>query len=223
MSDVTAHAQAYTLLKTAILKGEFRPGDALREEQLAAAYGVSRTPIRQAMRQLVSEGLIEIGENKRSHVIDIDAATLEQMFDVQAMIESYSAGLAAERMTDERLAEIKAIQSALEADYFGGTAHDDSVYFEHNTRFHTAVHRCNGNPRLYDIVENLVEVPVAMFIKFGRSTNSDVSIDYHRKIIEALELRDARLTSLLMQTHIETVRQEYRQLLRQAQAPQGDA
>lgn len=215
MSEITARHQAYELLKSSIIDGRVKPGDQLREEHLAEEYGVSRTPIRQAIRQLASEGLIEIGENKRSYVTDVTPTQLEQMFDVQALLESYSAGLAAARMTEEMLDRIRAAQDALEAHYYTQKSEDDRIFLQDNSRFHRAIHACNGNPRLFNIVEKLVDTPYAVFIKTGRVTESETAIDYHRRIIGALEARDSEMAQLYMRTHVETVRRQYRELLNQ--------
>jgi DNA-binding GntR family transcriptional regulator len=213
MNEVTARIQAYEMLKTSIMDGRVKPGDHLREEHLAEEYGVSRTPIRQAIRQLADEGLVEIGENKRSYVTDVSPAQLEQLFDVQALLESYSAGLAASRMTDEMLHLIRAAQDQLEANYRAQESEDDRQYLEDNSRFHRAIHACNGNPKLFHIVDKVVDTSYAMFIKIGRVTESETAIDYHRHIISALEARDSEMARLYMRTHVETVRRLYRALL----------
>jgi DNA-binding GntR family transcriptional regulator len=212
MNEVTARTQAYEMLKTSIMDGRVKPGAHLREEHLAEEYGVSRTPIRQAIRQLADEGLVEIGENKRSHVMDVSPAQLEQMFDVQALLESYSAGLAAARMTDEMLDRIRAAQDQLEANYRAQKSEDDRMYLEDNSRFHRAIHACNGNPKLFHIVDKVVDTSYAVFIKIGRVTESETAIDYHHRIISALETRDSEMAQLYMRTHVETVRRLYRAL-----------
>lgn len=212
MAEKTFKHEAYTLLKAAIMEGEFLPGDHLREEHLAAAFGVSRTPVRQAIRRLEAEGLVHIGDNKRSYVMDVDVSLFEQMFDIQAMLESYSAGLAAPNMTDESIASIIEIEDHLEHHYFREGADDDRGFLELNAEFHQAIHSHNGNPRLFNMVKHLAELPGALFIKYGDVTDSEASIAAHRQIIEALQERDAEMAALRMKLHIEEVRRQYRRL-----------
>jgi DNA-binding GntR family transcriptional regulator len=221
MNEITARLQAYEMLKASIMEGRVKPGEHLREEHLAEEYGVSRTPIRQAIRQLADEGLIEIGENKRSYVTDVSPSQLEQMFDVQALLESYSAGLAAARMTDEMLNRIRATQDLLETNYRTQKSEDDRQYLEDNSRFHRAIHACNGNPKLFHIVDKVVDTSYAVFIKIGRVTESETAIDYHRRIISALEARDSEMAQLYMRTHVETVRRLYRALFKEHNSKGG--
>ena len=94
----TAKQRAYEKIRKSIFSGTFPPGSHLREEELARVCKASRTPVRQAIRMLASEGLVTIGANKRCYVSNVDETHAEEIFDLLAFLEGYSAGLAAERI-----------------------------------------------------------------------------------------------------------------------------
>eukprot|EP01031_Cornospumella_fuschlensis_P015528 gene15528-18984_t len=99
----TAKLRTYQTIRKAILSGTFPPGSHLREEELSELCETSRTPVRQAIRRLADEGFVTIGANKRSYVADVDEIHAEEIFDFLACLESYLAGLAALRITPEKL------------------------------------------------------------------------------------------------------------------------
>ncbi|NIB38907.1 GntR family transcriptional regulator [Pseudomaricurvus alkylphenolicus] len=204
----TAIEIAYSGIRKSIFDGDFPPGFHLREEELAETFEVSRTPVREAMRRLVEEGLVEIRENRRSYVSDVSPQELEDIFDVLSMLESYSVSLAAKRITDEQLEELKGLQDQLES-----CGEEDESFIRLNSQFHKALHRISGSKRLYDIIVQLVNFPSTCYLKVGVHTENDTANQQHRNIIDALERRDADWAALQMKMHTETVRQEYRQLL----------
>ena len=98
----TAQDRAYETIRNAILSGVFPPGSQLRQEDLADKYEMSRTAVRFAIQALADDGLVEIGDTRRSFVADVTETHAEEIFDIIAVLEPYSAGLAAERATDDQ-------------------------------------------------------------------------------------------------------------------------
>lgn len=203
----TAQDRAYQKIRGAIMEGVFPPGSQLRQEDLAEKFSESRTSVRHAIQALADDGLVEIGDTRRSFVADVSASHLEQMYDILAMLEPYSAGLAAERATDQDIAALRAL-----IDEMGGELEDDLAYLETNSRFHRKIHEMSGNRVLKDLIERVVDFPQTMYLKLGAATESAKANDEHRSLVNAMERRDRGLAALEMKMHIETRRREARDL-----------
>ena len=183
----------------------------MRERQLAEELVTSRSPIRHAVARLVNEGLATLRSNNRTYVSDVTIEQLEQMYDVMAMLESYSTGLAALHITDEQLAELDHISEQLAAACQRRT-YSANLILELNSRFHKAIHFASGNDKLNEIVLQVVDFPQTVYLKFGDSgpAYSEPSIEEHRLIVDALRRRDRGLAELRMKVHSESVRRQAR-------------
>ena len=205
----TAISQAYRHIRSAIFNGEFPPGYHLREEVFAETLAMSRTPVRQAIRRLVDEGLVDIKENRRSYVTDVEDEDIDLIFDLVAFLESYSVRRVAERITPEQLEELESIEEELEAADI-----DDTKFLEANARFHNFIHDVSDSRLLRKLVELVISYPVLFYLKGGEHTDNNVAAREHRDIIDALRLRDPDYAALRMKVHSESVRQQYKQLIK---------
>ena len=203
----TAQHHAYRRIRKAILNGIFPPGTQLRQEQLADQFDMSRTSVRYALQALANDGFVEIGDTRRSFVADVSPTHAEQMYDILAMLEGYSAGLAATQATDEDVAELRAL-----IDEMASEMDDDLAYLDTNSRFHRKVHEMSGNRTLRDLIERLVDFPQTLYLKLGTSTESVAANEEHRRLVDAIQRRDRSLAELEMRLHIETRRREARLL-----------
>jgi DNA-binding GntR family transcriptional regulator len=131
-------------IEDAIVSGRFRPGDRLEEQALAEQYGVSRTPVREALRQLQEAGLIDIKPRRGATVSVITPAHLIHMFEVMGGLEAMAGRLAARRLDESSKQEILACHEACRAAISEGS---DAYYYE-NERFHMAIYRASANPFL---------------------------------------------------------------------------
>ncbi|CAN1488467.1 GntR Transcriptional regulators [Rhabdaerophilaceae bacterium] len=127
-------------LENAIAWGEIAPGSKLEELALAARFGVSRTPIREALQQLSAAGLIEIRPRRGATVAMATPGRLYEMFEVMAELEAMCARLAARRITQDELAQLQAAQRDCAA-----RRDDPDAYYDANERFHQVVYTCSGN------------------------------------------------------------------------------
>lgn len=207
----TEKQRIYDRIRKSIFSGTFPPGYHLKEEELAESFKASRTPVRQAIRMLAAQGLVTIRENKRCYVSDVDETHAEEIFDMLAFLEGYSAGLVAERITDEQLAELRAIVDA-QKQLVASRPSDDRGFLELNSRFHRSLHQASGNRTLYDLVARIVDFTQSLYLKLGRSTESGPQVAQHEAIIEAVAKRDRRYAELMMRVHTESVRREFREL-----------
>ena len=207
----TAKQRTYDRTRKSIFTGKFPPGFHLKEEELAEFCKSSRTPVRQAIRMLASEGLVTIRDNKRCYVSDVDETHAEEIFDLLAFLEGYSAGLVAERITPEKVAELRAIVAA-QNELVQSRPADDRAFLELNSQFHRALHSGSGNRTLYNMVASVVDFTQSLYLKLGHSTESGPQVRQHEAIIDAVAAGDRRYAELMMRVHTESVRREFREL-----------
>ena len=212
----TARERAYGYLLDEIFSGRLQPGDHVREEGIAEQCGISRTPIRQAMADLIDEGLLRPEDNKRTYVVDLSSDELEQIFDLSAMLESYSAGLAATNASAGQIAAMHELQDRMEQCFAEDPA-NERLYLKLNSEFHKAVHLASNHKILYDLIVRVVDVPIGVYLKTGKVTDSSEALWLHRQIVEAIEARDAPMARDLMNLHVETVRRQFRDVLTRAE------
>lgn len=131
-------------IEEAIVSGTFKPGDRLEEQSLAELYGVSRTPVREALRQLQEAGLVEVKPRRGAAVTVVGPADLIYMFEVMGGLEAMAGKLAARRLDEVSKRELLSCHEACRA---AATQGSDAYYYE-NERFHMAIYRASGNPFL---------------------------------------------------------------------------
>lgn len=188
-------------IREAIINGTLQPRERLMEIQLAEELGVSRTPIREALRKLELEGFIVMVPRKGAYVADLTFKDIADVFEIRAALEGLAAGLAAERITDE---ELEVLERSLVEKGEAIAAHDLEHLVEVDTRFHETMYKASRNERLRTIISNLRE-QIQRFRATSLSypgRNKD-SLDEHRAILEAIEARDVQLARQLAQDHIE--------------------
>jgi DNA-binding GntR family transcriptional regulator len=204
----TAVRQAYDHIRSAIFNGEFPPGFHLREEEFADTLNMSRTPVRQAIRQLATEGLVDIKENRRSYVTDVADEDIDLIFDLVAFLESYSVRRAAERLTPEQIEELRRIEDKLEA----AGPDDDAGFLEANAAFHNLLHDASGSRLLRKMVDMVISYPMLFYLKAGVHTENETAAKEHREIIDAIVSGSPDYAALKMRIHTETVRQQYKSI-----------
>ena len=159
-----------------------------------------------------------IKENRRSYVAEYSAEQFAQVFDVLVFLEGYSAGLAADRMTEEQLDYLRQLNLEMakcDIDEQSGR----SRFLAINSEFHAAIHKASGNDRICDMIVSLIEFTRFLFVKVGQvdSDAARAAIRQHDDIIAALAARNAELARLQMQLHRESVRQGFSALWKEVQ------
>ena len=200
---------AYVAIRDRILDGRFAVDDHLVEADLAAQLDVSRTPVREALRRLASEGLVTFQPNRGTRVAGWTDAELAEIFELRALLESYGARLAATRVTDEGLANMRELAGEMEDLVAADPGQEDfhQVALANNA-FHLAVLRAAGNERLVAILSSLVHVPLVQRTFAHYSPEAlHRSLAHHREIISALEMRDGLWAESVMRAHILAARQ----------------
>ncbi|GAA3278501.1 MULTISPECIES: GntR family transcriptional regulator [Dactylosporangium] len=205
---------AYEAIRAGILSGEFARGQRLREEELAARAGVSRTPIREALRRLDAEGLVEFTPNRGARVVAWSEQELEDNYEVRAMLESYGARLAAERITDDELDAIARIAARMTALSRKGAAAADELTVL-NGDFHRAILRASRHTQLDGIVRGIMDTPLIFrtFQRYG-GERMRTSVRQHAELVQALRARDGAWAEAVMRAHILAARSTIVQSLR---------
>jgi DNA-binding GntR family transcriptional regulator len=198
MSRASDHA--YARIRQGITAGEWPPGTPLREEELAALCGVSRTPVREALRRLEAEYLVRRTEGARSFVADWSADDVAEMFALRAILEGHAAARAATRITPAAVTELQALNEEVRASC--GTD-DTDRFLAANRAFHAIVVEAAHSPRLAQMLGALVEQPVVRRTaqRYG-SGEFERSHAEHAALIEAFLARDAQWASATMTGHI---------------------
>lgn len=185
----TLNDQAYEAIKQGLIAGRFAPKQVLVLRNLADSYGISTTPVREALQRLVGEGLLEMLPNRSIAVPDWDVAKFTELFRIRCELEGLAAELATPRMSEAAIAALHEIADAIDAALEAGR-HEDYVAL--NQRFHFTIYRNAGSPRLLRIIENLWgEVGAYMNELFAQGGYGQVANEAHRAILDGLARRDA--------------------------------
>jgi DNA-binding GntR family transcriptional regulator len=213
MTDVNLAAQIANQLRRDILQGKLPPGASIKERDNAAEMGVSRTPLREAIRILATEGLIEL-RPARSPIVSVP--TIKQISDdveVLLAVEKLSGELACERATEADIAGIEAIVADM-AERFD-TA-DPLDMFETDMSFHTALAKAAHNVPLADIHSKfLARLWRARYLAAMQRRNRERVIDHHSEIAAALRARDAVAIRVNIGTHLDKLREDIVRMIRQ--------
>jgi len=196
----------FETLREAIIQGTLAPGERLMEIQLAEEMGVSRTPVREAIRKLELEGFVAMVPRKGAYVAGISVKDIVDVFEVRAALEALAAGLAAERATTE---ELDAMERALLYIHEAGDDQIDSIV-ERDTDFHDLIYKSSRNQRLLQII-TLLKEQIQRFRTTSLSQPGRLkhAVDEHKGIIEAISEHNVELASSLAREHIETAEQTF--------------
>ncbi|MBE6787072.1 MAG: GntR family transcriptional regulator [Ruminococcaceae bacterium] len=200
--------QVYDVLETDILNGKYARGDVLTENKLCEILGVSRTPIREALRRLEQENLIK-ESGRGSVVLGISESDLEDIFTIRRKIEGIAVSMAAKNATDE---EIEKLKSALELQEFYLNKNNAEEIKIMDNRFHETLYLISGSTTFYNILLSLHK-RVQKYRKASIQSNSRAkeSVEEHRKIFEAIVDRDCQKAETLASQHVENA---YKNILR---------
>ena len=190
----------FNTLRQAILKGELKPGERLMEIALAERLGVSRTPIREAMRKLEQEGLVVMIPRKGAYVDGISLKDIHEVYEIRAALEALALELAAKYITDEELDEL-ALQVKEEEALTDVGRLNEIIFID--SSFHDLIYQYARNSKLTQFVEILQE----QFKRFralplGGSARSNTALEEHQQILEALKNHDSILAAQLAKKHI---------------------
>lgn len=204
-------------LRERILKGEYAPGARLVEGKLSAELGVSRIPVREALRALAAEGFVRIEPRRGASVAKLSPNLASEIVEVRATLEGLNAKLAAQRRDPELVADIKAV---LEQGERAADAGDTEQFLRLNARFHDLLGNIAANSVLQEIMRSLRERTDRLFAP-SNLVRARENWDEHARILQAVIAGDADLASLLATRHVHNAANAADLLPGTASAPQA--
>jgi DNA-binding GntR family transcriptional regulator len=194
------HEHVIAGLRDMIVEGELAAGARVPERLLCERFGVSRTPLREALKALASEGLVELLPNRGARVTRLTEQDVEDMFQVMASLEALSGTLACERVTEPELAEIRALHYQMLAHYMRRQLPE---YFRFNQAIHEAIMDAARNPVLKATYQSLAgRIRRARYVANMSEERWAAAVEEHEAILVALVARDAPRLSELLAKHL---------------------
>lgn len=205
-------------LRSAILEGQYQPGEWLRQEHLAQELGVSQMPVREALKELAAEGLIEHVPYRGVRVIEFSPDDIEDLYAHRAFLEGKAASLAAQRITPREIAEIKRLQEQMEANL---APEQLATYRDLNRRFHSVIFTASRRGYLTRTLTQMwAAFPTMLVGNFSITADNPLpgrdmnDVSEHQALITALENRDPDASEHAMRHHIEETGRQLVQALR---------
>jgi len=191
----------FNTLRQAILKGELKPGERLMEIQLAQRLGVSRTPIREAIRKLELEGLVTMVPRKGAEVAQITEKSLRDVLEVRKALEELAMQIACDKISD---VTIEDLEVALEEFKSAISSKELTAIAEADVNFHDVIYNATQNDKLISILNNLREQMYRYRIEYIKDYGSHKRlIEEHEQIIESLKNQDKESATMAICNHID--------------------
>ena len=196
----SASAAAGEVIREAIIDGRLPPGKRLKEEELARELGMSRTPVREALLMLESEGLVESIPRRGATVRSYAVGDLDDVYQLRALLEGYAARRAATRISPDDLARLEK-----SCDRFDRLRAEDDLLdlVKENLRFHSVIHEAAASDRLAALIRKVIEIPLVYKSFYWYSPEQKlISQHYHRQLTRSLRLGDGERAELIMKEHV---------------------
>lgn len=212
IARLALHDQVASRLRTMLVEGRIQPGAKLNERELCEQLRVSRTPLREAIKLLASEGLVDLLPNRGAVAVKLSETDVLNTFEVLAGLEGQSGELAAQRITDAELAEVRALHYEMMASY----ARDDlSNYYRINALIHTAINDAAKNPVLVKAYSSInARVQSLRFRTNQNAAKWKRAVKEHEQMIEALSGRDSAALRKVLVDHLNNKRDTVIELMR---------
>ena len=195
----------YQSLRADIISHRLRPGQAIREDELADRLGVSRTPVREMLRRLEQEDLVRVVPNRGVFVSELTDKDIDEVLEIRLALETAAARSAATKLTAEQMKELKDIRKQLDT---AVKLKDSVLSFEADTRLHGLILQAAGNKRSHRIINNLMgQIHRIRFISGHKPGRIDTTVKEHKEIIQALLNGDPDAAEETMRKHLVSTRE----------------
>ncbi len=190
----------FNTLRDAILTGKLLPGERLMENQLAEKLGVSRTPVREALRMLELENLVELVPRKGAQVLDMTEKDIINILEIRRALEGLATSIACKKMSKDCLQQLK----SMEADFERAVAEDDVDRFvDIDEEFHDMIFQATDNDKLIQMFRNLrIQLYRYRMAQAKNDRSMATIVAHHRSILRALENHDSEEGTAVAQSHI---------------------
>lgn len=194
--DLSLAERAYKRIREGIRTGEYRRGQRLREEDLARKLNVSRTPVREAIRRLSADGLVEVSSSRGMRIIDLDKQQMRELYSLRQILEKVAAGMAAQHASS---ADIRAMEEILRA---SKATREPAELARLNRAFHRAIREASHNRYLDAVLTQLFDT-LALLPGTGYPGRPELAYREHCEILAAIKARDAQKVEQIMHRHVE--------------------
>lgn len=187
-------------LRDMIVEGTLKPGDKISEPELCDLFGVSRTPLREALKVLAAEGLVQLNPNRGATVARIEPGEIEELFPIMGMLEALAGELACERLTPAALKRLETMHTTMVRHWKAG---EWVPYSKLNREIHEAIFEVAGNATLSTLYQNLVvRIHAVRFVARKSAERWAEAVDDHERMMVALRARDGAALSAVMREHL---------------------
>jgi len=215
------HEQVAGRLRQMLVEGQIPPGAKLNERELCELLHISRTPLREAIKMLAAEGLVELLPNRGSVAVRLDEEDVRHTFEVMAGLEALSGELAAQRITETELAEIQALHFEMLAAH---ARRDLSRYYQLNAAIHRGINAAAKNPVLTSTYTQVNARLQALRFRSNQDGEKwSRAVQEHESMIKALQARDGAALARVLMAHLNNKRDVVLEQLRQNAVPVPDA
>jgi DNA-binding GntR family transcriptional regulator len=192
--------QVYDSIRASIIRGELAPGSLHSVQELADVLGVSRTPVREALIDLSTQGMVRFERNRGVRILQTSLHDLEEIFALRLLLEAPAAYVAAEQITDPALRSLRKEFTAMER---AAEDDDEQTLMDHDRKFHGIILEASGNRRLASTVDRLRDLVLVRGVSTaGRSRSLSSIVDEHREILGSIERREAAASARALREHI---------------------
>ena len=199
-AELSLTDRARQSIREAIIDGQLAPGSLHSVQSLADVFKVSRTPVREALIDLASAGMVSFERNRGVRILETSVHDLEEILAIRILLEVPAAYRAATLATPDALAEIRV---ELEQMIAASSEDDESTTMHHDRRFHILINRASGNSRLAEYVDGLRDLVLTRGVStIGRSRSLAVVVEQHTAILERLDARDPEGAAAAMKDHL---------------------
>jgi DNA-binding GntR family transcriptional regulator len=209
----TIGQMVYAVLREAITNGAFAPGEWLRQESLAEAIGVSRIPVRTALMQLESEGLVTFHPHRGARVRTLSSAQIDEIYRLRMLLEAHALRLSMARMTPDRIARMRALADKLDAEPEG------NEFLDARVQFYREAYDAANNPLLVGIIEEL-RAHVGRFLLGFRFDHQHQR--KHAALVDHVQAGDLAAAEYWLHTHLEEVREGILKLAKEEEDAAAD-
>ena len=206
----TIGEMVYEVLHESIIAGVFAPGERLRQEAIATTIGVSRIPVRSALLQLESEGLVDFHPRRGAVVRSLSTAQLREIYELREVLEPYALRKSLRSITPERITALRSLAQTLDAEPAGGDFVDVRV------QFYRELYNQDENPQLVKMIEDLRGAVGRYLLGWRIAERHDHS---HAALVEAVASGDAKLAKKVLLAHLEQVRHGLEAMVGDEKAP----
>lgn len=194
------HGELAAQLRDMLMRGELKPGDKISEQMLCTRFGVSRTPLREALKVLANEGLLILSPNRGASVARISPGEVDELFPIMGAMEMVAGETACVRATPEDVARLEAMHAAMVDDYRRG---DSAGYLRLNRQIHEAFFEIAGNSALTQMYQTLmVRIHAVRFIAQKSNERWREAVEDHEQMMEALRARDGARLGAILKEHL---------------------